>query len=58
MASIAFIIQVCRPFGSASACTREPLERGEVAVGSLGDDGYGRMIKGGLDRLGERLAPA
>ena len=35
---------------------REQLERGQVAVGSLGDDGYGQMIKGGLDRLGERLA--
>jgi hypothetical protein len=37
---------------------REQLERGQVAVGSLGDDGYGQMIKGGLDRLGERLASA
>ncbi|MEP7036220.1 MAG: hypothetical protein ABI934_11580 [Actinomycetota bacterium] len=37
---------------------RENLERGHAAVGSLGDDGYGRMIKGGLDRLGERLASA
>jgi hypothetical protein len=37
---------------------REHLERGQAAVGSLGDDGYGQMIKGGLDRLGERLASA
>jgi hypothetical protein len=37
---------------------REQLERGQVAVGSLGDDGYGQMIKGGLDRLGERLPSA
>jgi hypothetical protein len=36
----------------------EHLERGLAAVGSLGDDGYGRMIKGGLDRLGERLVSA
>ena len=38
--------------------TREQFERGQVAVGSLGDDGYGQMIKGGLDRLDERLASA
>ena len=36
---------------------RDQLERGQVAVGS-GDDGFGQMIKGGLDRLGERLASA
>ena len=35
---------------------REQLERGRAAAGSLGDDGYGQMVKGGLDRLGERLA--
>jgi tetratricopeptide (TPR) repeat protein len=34
---------------------REHLERGLDAVVTLGDDGYGRMIKGGLDRLGQRL---
>jgi hypothetical protein len=37
---------------------REHLERGQAAAGSLGDDGYGQMIKGGLDRLAERLASA
>ena len=36
---------------------REQFERGQVAVGSLGG-GYGQMIKGGLDRLGDRLASA
>ncbi len=36
---------------------RDHLEHGQ-AVGSLGDDGNGPMIKGGLDRLGERLASA
>ena len=36
---------------------REQLERGQAAVGSLGDDGYCQMIKGGLDQLGERLSP-
>ncbi len=34
---------------------REHLRRGLDAVVTLGDDGYGRMIKGGLDRLGQRL---
>ena len=34
---------------------RDHLERGRAAVGSLGDDGYGQMIKGGLDRLADRL---
>ena len=34
---------------------REHLERGQAAVSSLDDDGYGQMIKGGLHRLGERL---
>ncbi|MDA8074241.1 MAG: hypothetical protein M0Z40_03225 [Actinomycetota bacterium] len=35
---------------------REHLELGRDAVGALPDDGYGRMIEGGLDRLAERLA--
>lgn len=34
---------------------REHLKRGLDAVVSLGDDGYGQLIKGGLERLGERL---
>lgn len=34
---------------------RGHLERGQAAVGALGDDGYGQMVKGGLDRLAERL---
>ena len=37
---------------------REQLERGQSAVGSLGDDIYGQMIKCRLDRPGERLASA
>lgn len=37
---------------------REHLERGQAAVGALADDGYGQMIRGGLDRLNERLATA
>ncbi|NMM90361.1 hypothetical protein B2J88_39550 [Rhodococcus sp. SRB_17] len=35
---------------------REHLGRGQAAVRALTDDGYGRMIKAGLDRLAERLA--
>lgn len=37
---------------------REHLQHGHAAAGALGDDGYGQMIKGGLDRLAERLPPA
>lgn len=37
---------------------REQLERGQAAVGALGDNGYGQMIKRGLDRLDERLTSA
>jgi hypothetical protein len=31
------------------------LERGRAAVGALDDDGYGQMLKGGLNRLADRL---
>jgi hypothetical protein len=34
---------------------RDHLDRGRAAVASLADDGYGQMIRGGLDRLAERL---
>jgi hypothetical protein len=34
---------------------RGHLNLGRDSVTALGDDGYGLMIKGGLDRLGERL---
>jgi hypothetical protein len=34
---------------------REHLKLGQDSVTALGDDGYGLMIKGGLDRLSERL---
>lgn len=37
---------------------REYLRRGQTVVGTLSDDGYGRTIKGALDRLVERLASA
>ena len=35
---------------------REHLQLGRDAAGALPNDGYGQMIKGGLDRLAERLA--
>jgi hypothetical protein len=35
---------------------RHHLDRARAAVDALGDDGYSRMIRGGLDRLAERLA--
>jgi hypothetical protein len=34
---------------------REQLEQGRAAVGLLADDGYGDMIRRGLDGLAERL---
>lgn len=34
---------------------REHLRRARAAIGALGDDGYGGLIKGGLERLAERL---
>ena len=37
---------------------RTQLDAGLAAVDALGDDGYGAMIKGGLERLAERLAQA
>ncbi|GAA3133382.1 hypothetical protein GCM10017600_45210 [Streptosporangium carneum] len=37
---------------------RDHLERGLAAVGALGDDPYGKMIKGGLEGLARRLSPA
>ena len=35
---------------------RSQLDAGLAAVDALGDDGYGAMIRGGLERLAERLA--
>lgn len=35
---------------------REHLRRGRAVVSTLPDDRYGRMIKGALDRLADRLA--
>jgi hypothetical protein len=33
----------------------EHLDRGRASVRALGNDGYGQMIKNGLDRLADRL---
>jgi hypothetical protein len=33
----------------------EHLDQGLASVRALGDDGYGQMIKNGLDRLADRL---
>ncbi|KOV78050.1 hypothetical protein [Nocardia sp. NRRL S-836] len=35
---------------------RDHLRRAQATVGALGDDGYGRLIRGGLDRLAQRLS--
>ncbi len=35
---------------------RAQLEAGRASVDTLGDDGYGALVRGGLERLAERLA--
>ncbi|MBM0279384.1 tetratricopeptide repeat protein [Micromonospora tarensis] len=35
---------------------RECLQRAQAGIGALGDDDYGQLIKGGLDRLAQQLA--
>jgi hypothetical protein len=34
---------------------REHLQQAQATIGALGDDGYARLIKDGLERLAERL---
>jgi tetratricopeptide (TPR) repeat protein len=36
---------------------REHLQQAQATIGALGDDEYGQLIKGGLERLAEQLAP-
>jgi tetratricopeptide (TPR) repeat protein len=36
---------------------REYLQRAQAGIGALGDDEYARLIKSGLDRLAQQLAP-
>ena len=40
------------------AAARHHLELGQAAAQILGDDGYSKMIRGGLNKLGDRLADA
>ncbi|TCB93375.1 hypothetical protein E0H26_22800 [Micromonospora zingiberis] len=35
---------------------REHLHRAQAKIGALGDDEYGRLIKGGVERLAQQLA--
>ncbi|WP_182877580.1 tetratricopeptide repeat protein [Microbispora sp. H10670] len=37
---------------------REHLRQARAEIGALGDDGYGRLIRGGLERLAEQLGEA
>ncbi|WP_431929803.1 hypothetical protein [Nonomuraea jabiensis] len=37
---------------------REHLQLARAQIGALGDDDYGRLIKGGLERLAEQLGDA
>jgi hypothetical protein len=40
------------------AAAGDHLRQGLAAAEALPDDGYARMVKGGLQRLGERLTPS
>jgi hypothetical protein len=40
------------------AAAREQLARGRASVDALPDDGYGQLVRGGLDGLAARLAAA
>lgn len=44
-----------RKLGNTAAARRH-LELGRAAASSLGDDGYGQMVRRGLDALGGQLA--
>ncbi|GAA3805828.1 hypothetical protein GCM10022226_27410 [Sphaerisporangium flaviroseum] len=37
---------------------REHLQQARAGIGALGDDEYGRLIRGGLERLAEQLGEA
>ncbi|ANS67612.1 hypothetical protein SLINC_5388 [Streptomyces lincolnensis] len=36
-------------------CAREHLRQAQAAIGALGDDEYGRLIRGGLEEVAQRL---
>jgi hypothetical protein len=40
------------------AQARVQLDAGLAAADALGDDGYGALVRGGLERLAQRLASA
>ena len=46
-----------RKLGDLDAA-RHHLELGRATAGALADDGYGQMVRGGLDALADRLGPA
>ena len=48
------LAEVYRKLGDATSARRH-LSLGRAAAAALPDDGYGEMIRGGLDRLQERL---
>jgi hypothetical protein len=37
---------------------REHLQQARAGIGALGDDEYGQLIRGGLERLAEQLGEA
>jgi hypothetical protein len=37
---------------------REYLQQARAVIGALGDDAYGQLVRGGLERLAERLGAA
>jgi hypothetical protein len=49
------LAECCRKLGDLSRA-REHLRRAQAGIGALGDDEYGQLIKGGLDRLARQLA--
>ena len=36
---------------------RDHLQRAQTGIGALGDDEYGQLVKGGLERLAQQLTP-
>ncbi|WP_406063494.1 hypothetical protein [Micromonospora sp. NBC_00860] len=45
------------PVTCSRGFAREYLHRAQAGIGALGDDQYGQLIKGGLDRLTQQLTP-
>ncbi|MEU6799351.1 hypothetical protein ABZ907_47355 [Nonomuraea wenchangensis] len=51
------LTECCRKLGDLDRA-REHLRQARAEIGRLGDDGYGRLIRGGLERLEEQLGEA